>query len=126
MYSLHIIWLEINFGLICYLEQDFSHYHLRRLCLLLRHKQEYFLFLCIVIIYQVKRQSDLFSEPSHCVAVLFLFQADSTCCHVQLSWFVFHLVLSLSSFLITFMMASPNWLKITWGSTAGRSFAILM
>jgi len=97
MYSLHIIWLEINFGLICYLEQDFSHHHLRRLCLLLRHKQEYFLFLCIVIIYQVKRQSDLFSEPSHCVAVLFLFQADSTCCHVQLSWFVTKTALSFSA-----------------------------
>jgi len=53
--------------------RPFRH-HRCLLYLLLLHKQECFLFLCIVLVCQVQRHSDLFSEPSHCLGELFFFK----------------------------------------------------
>ena len=51
------------------------------------------IFSLIVLFFSAKlKNNHLFSEPSHCVPVLFLRQADSTYFHVQPSFFLFHLV----------------------------------
>jgi len=58
------------------------------------HKLEYFRFLCIVLVCQVARQADLFSEPPHRVVVLFFFKL------IQLTFIINHL------FCITFRLFS--------------------
>ena len=62
--------------------RSFTHHH-QLLYLLLHHKLEYFIFFYALL--------NLFSLLSHCVGALFILQADSSCFHVQLFWFVFNL-----------------------------------
>ena len=101
----------------------FPHRH-RLLYLLLRHEWEFFLLIYFVRIYQVESQSDLFSEPSHCAAVLFLVQPESTLIFmfsstvlvcIPFSFFSRFCVksVSLSSFSFVFLTPCQSWLKIS-------------
>jgi len=71
----NIIILEIDFKLICYFEQDF--FLIIVVFFIFFFSINKNIFSCTVLVCQVEKQSDLFPEPSHCIAVLFL-QADST------------------------------------------------
>jgi len=70
------------------------------------------LLLYIALVYQTERQLHLFSEPSHCVAVLFFFKLTQLVIMfnylVLYSYFCVGSV-SLSNFSFMFLMAFRNW-----------------